>query len=96
MVVSQARADEKKRNVTHMFHDMLPTQSMINTMGRGNVVTETDNSKYTSCMTEIMCGVDHCKQSQTQTSICKCCIECVEDKLTRNSKLNNAMHKIQP
>ena len=95
MVVSQARADEKKRNVTHMFHDMLPTQSMINTMGGGNVVTETNNSKYTSCMTEIMCGAGHCKQLQTQPSIGECCIECAEDKLTQKNELYNATHKIQ-
>ena len=95
MVVSQARADEKKRNVTHMFHDMLPTQSMINTMGGGNVVTETNNSKYTSCMTEIMCGAGHCKQVETQTSVGECCIECAEDKLARRNELYNATHKIQ-
>ena len=58
-------------------------------------MTETNNSKYTSCMTQIMCGAGYCKQVETQTSVGECCIECAEDKLARRNELYNATHKIQ-
>ena len=95
MVVDQAKDDEKPGNVTHMVHDMLQTQSMTDTMGGGDVVTETDNKMYTSYVTENVCCVGLYKQAHTQTSICECGRMCVKDNLTRRSELNNAMHKIQ-
>ena len=95
MVINQANVDESERYVTCMLHDMIPTQSMTDTMGGGDVVVETANNECTSCATEIMCGVGHSKQSHTQASICECCRECGEDTHTLQSKLNNAMHENQ-
>ena len=92
MVISQAKVNEHGRYVTHMSHDMTQTQSMTNTMGGGDVVAETDNSKYTSCVTENECSVGLCKQPHTQTSIDKCCGECKEDKHTLRSELHNTIH----
>ena len=92
MVISQTNDNEHGRYVTHMSHDMTQTRSMTNTMGGGDVVAETDNSKYTSCVTENECSVGLCKQPHTQTSIDKCCGECKEDKHTLRSELHNAIH----
>ena len=88
MVVSQTNVDEQRRYVTHMSHDMTQTRSMTNTMGGGDVVAETDNSKYTSCVTENECSVGLCKQPHTQTSIDKCCGECKEDEHTEKRVYN--------
>ena len=42
--VGQPNDGEQERYVTHMFHDMKPTQSVTDTMGGGDVVSEPDNT----------------------------------------------------
>jgi hypothetical protein len=90
--VGHPNAGEQERYVTHMFHDMIPTQSMTGTMGGGDVVSEPDNNWCTPRVTEIVCDVGHCKQPQAQTGTCKCSRECGEDNPTLRSEQNNTIN----